>query len=76
MSKQVTVSAKIPIELKEKLNSLGVNVSGLIREALQAEAKCLERERLRTLAENAAAILQKIPEDELVESIRASRDNR
>jgi post-segregation antitoxin (ccd killing protein) len=76
MSSQVTVSAKIPRELKQKLSKLGVNVSGLMREALQSEVKRLERERLRKLAEDASAILQKIPEEEIVESIRASRDSR
>ena len=76
MGSQVTVSAKIPSELKKKLNELGVNVSGLMREALQSEVKRLERQRLRKLAEDAGAILQKIPEDEIVESVRAGRDNR
>jgi post-segregation antitoxin (ccd killing protein) len=76
MSNQSSVCAKIPAELKEKLAKLGVNVSGLVREALQAEVARLERERLRKLAEDAGAILQKIPAEEIVESIRASRDNR
>ena len=76
MSSQVTVSAKIPAELKKKLTKLGVNVSGLMREALQSEVKRLERERLGKLAEDAGAILQKIPAEEIVESVRASRDNR
>ena len=75
MGNQVTVSAKIPSELKKKLNELGVNVSGLMREALQSEVKRLERQRLRKLAEDAGAILHKIPEDEIVESVRAGRDN-
>jgi post-segregation antitoxin (ccd killing protein) len=76
MGNQVTVSAKIPAELKKKLAKLGVNVSGLVREALQSEVERLERERLRKLAEDAGAILQKIPAEEIVESVRASRDNR
>ena len=76
MGSQVTVCAKIPAELKKKLAKLGVNVSGLVREALQSEVERLERERLRKLAEDAGAILQKIPAEEIVESVRASRDNR
>ena len=76
MGNQVTVSAKIPSELKKKLNEFGVNVSGLMREALQSEVKRLERQKLRKLAEDAGAILQKIPEDEIVEFVRAGRDNR
>jgi hypothetical protein len=76
MANQVTVSAKIPSALKKKLNELGVNVSGFMRGALQSEVKRLERERLSKLAEDAGAILQKIPPQEIIESIRASRDNR
>jgi len=76
MGSQVTVCAKIPAELKKKLAMLGVNVSGLVREALQSEVERLERERLRKLAEDAGAILQKVPVEEIVESVRASRDNR
>jgi len=76
MGSQVTVCAKIPAELKKKLAELGVNVSGLVREALQIEVERLEKERLRKLAEEAGAILQKIPVEELVESVRASRESR
>ena len=76
MGSQVTVCAKIPAELKKKLAKLGVNVSGLVREALQSEVERLERERLRKLAEDAGEILQRIPVEEIVESVRASRDNR
>ena len=76
MGTQVTVCAKVPAELKKKLTNLGVNVSGLIRDVLQSEVERLERERLRKLAKEASVILQKIPPEEFVESIRASRDSR
>jgi len=48
----------------------------VMREALQSEVKRKEKERLRKLAEEAGKILQKIPAEEIVESIRASRDSR
>jgi len=76
MGNQVTVTAKIPAELKKKLTKLGVNVSELTREALQREVERLERERLRNLAEEASKILQKVPVEEIVEAVRASRENR
>jgi post-segregation antitoxin (ccd killing protein) len=76
MGDQVTVTAKIPSELKERLNRLGVNVSGLIREALELEVERLEKERLRRLAEEAGKILQKIPAEELVEAVRSGRETR
>jgi len=74
MRKQVTVTAKIKADLKERLNKLEVNVSELIREALELEVKRLEKERIRKLAEEAGAILQKIPAEELVKAIRVSRE--
>jgi len=74
MRKQATVTAKIPVELKETLNRLDVNVSGLIRQALEVEAKRLEEARLRKLAEDAGRILQKVPAEELVEAVRLGRE--
>jgi len=71
----VTVTAKIPIELKERLKKLGVNVSGLIREVLEREVERLERERLEKAAEEAREILQKIPADELIRAVRIGREH-
>jgi post-segregation antitoxin (ccd killing protein) len=76
MGSQVTVCAKVPPELKEKLVGLGVNISELIRDSLQSEVDRLERERLKKTAKEVSAILKKIPPEEFVESIRNSRDNR
>ena len=76
MGNQVTISAKIPAELKKKLTKLEVNVSGLVREALQCEVERIEREKLRKLAAEAGKILQKIPAEEIVDAIRAGRETR
>ena len=76
MRKQATVTAKIPAELKGRLARLGVNVSGMIREALEREVKRVEKERLRELAEEAGEVLQKIPAEELVEVVREGREAR
>jgi post-segregation antitoxin (ccd killing protein) len=76
LGKQVTVTAKIPVGLKERLNKLGVNMSGLIREALELEVERLERERLRKLAQEAGELLQKIPAEELVAAVRMGREAR
>lgn len=76
MGNRATVTAKVPTELKERLTKLGVNVSRTIREALEREAERLERERLRELSEEAGEILQKIPAEEIVRSIRESREKR
>ncbi len=76
MSNQTTICAKISADLKKKVSELNINASAVMREALQSEVKRKEKEKLRKLAEEAAKILQKIPTEELVESIRSSRNNR
>lgn len=76
MGNQVTITAKIPAELKKKLTKLEINVSGLVREALQSEVERIEKEKLRSLAAEAGEILQKISAEEIVDAIRAGRENR
>jgi post-segregation antitoxin (ccd killing protein) len=76
MGKLVVVTSKIPVDLKTRLRRLNVNVSEVIRNALEAEAERLEMERLKRLSEEASVILQKIPSEELVESIRIGRESR
>ncbi len=76
MGEQATVCAKVPVELKEKLAALGVNVSELIRQHLQAEVDRLERERLKKTAHKVSAILKKIPPEEFIDCIRATRESR
>lgn len=76
MGNLVTVTAKIPEELKKRLEGLDVNVSGLIREVLEREVERMEMERLRRMAGEAGKILRKIPSEELVRVIRESREER
>ncbi|NLE05791.1 MAG: hypothetical protein GX638_13465 [Crenarchaeota archaeon] len=73
---QVVVTAKIPLKLKNKLKKLNINVNALIRRELEAEVKRLEKEQLRQLSERAGQILQEYPAEEMVEAIRANRENR
>jgi len=76
MGAQATVTAKIPIEYKEKLRKHGVNINRLVNEAVAREVRRLDEEEYQAILKEAAKILQKIPEDHLVELIRASRDER
>ncbi len=59
----VTVSAKIPAELKERMEELDINVSRVIRRALEEGVRRRELERLKELVEEAAEAFRKIPED-------------
>jgi|WetSurMetagenome_2_1015567.scaffolds.fasta_scaffold01496_14 hypothetical protein len=76
MGDQVTVCAKIPVELKMKLIDYDVNISKIIRQALQAEVERLEKEKLMKLIGEASKILQKIPNEDFIKSIREDRDSR
>ena len=74
MGKYVTVSAKVPIELKERLRELNVNVSQLVRKAIEEEVERREREALRTLAGEVGQLLRKVPPTEIVKVIREARE--
>jgi post-segregation antitoxin (ccd killing protein) len=71
-----TVTAKVPRDVKEKLNRHGVNVSALIRETLEKEAERLETEERGRLIDEAAELLKDIPMKNLIEDIRRDRDER
>lgn len=72
-----TVSAKIPDRLKRKLDDSGVNVSTVIRDALEAEVRRRRREELTERAENLRRELAgKLDTDDVVEAIRDDRRNR
>jgi len=70
----VTVSAKVPEELKKKLHKLNVNTSQLVRKALEEEIKRKEEEELKALAVKASRLLKKIPSAEITRVIRETRD--
>lgn len=74
MGKYVTVSAKIPEELKKKLRELNVNTSQLVRKALEEKIRHIEEENLKTLAVKASRLLKKIPPAEITRAIRETRD--
>ena len=74
MASQVIITARIPDELKHRLDELGVNVSSLVRDSLEKEVKRLEMESLQKRAEESARILEKIPADDIVRNIRSGRD--
>lgn len=76
MGGSVTVTAKVPRELKTYLSESGVNISAFIREAMEEKRRRIEAEKLGKSLDDASRILRKIPDDEIVEIIRWSRDHR
>ena len=75
MSATETVTGKITPEQKELLQKYGVNTSKLIREAVEREIKRIQEEEQKKALEKAAKVLRKIPDQDIVEIIRESRDS-
>ncbi|MEM0016755.1 MAG: type II toxin-antitoxin system CcdA family antitoxin [Saccharolobus sp.] len=73
--KQITVSAKIRKDLYDKLKEYNVNISEIIRQALENEVRKVEEEKARASAEKIAREL-KIDPNEVAKLIREDRDNR
>jgi len=76
MSKYITVSAKVPKELKEKMREMNINISQLVRRAIEEEVKRREENKLRILAAEASQALKKIPPEEITKVIRETREQR
>jgi post-segregation antitoxin (ccd killing protein) len=74
MSEVITVRVKK--SLKEKIRKHKINVSKTVREALEDEVKKRENAELAQAINQMKAILEKIPDDEIVKAIRESRDQR
>jgi len=75
MSRLVTVSAKIPEELKRKMDELNIKPSKIIKEAIEEEIRRRNIEELRQTLEEAKPILAKLSIERAVQSIREDRDS-
>ena len=76
MGRYVTVSVKIPSEVKEKLGKLGVKPSKLLRMSIERELKNLEVAKIKEEIERLKPVLKKISTEEATESIREDRKRR
>jgi predicted DNA-binding protein len=76
MGRYVTVSVKIPTEMKEKLGKLGVKPSKLLRGAIEQELKNLEVAKIKEEIERLKPVLKKISKEAVTESIREDRERR
>jgi len=76
MVKYETVSARIPPELKEKIDKYNVKTSEVIREALEEEVRRRELEDLKEYAQRLRPLLDRVTTEEVVRSIREDRDKR
>jgi len=69
-----TVSAKIPREIKKKLDEFGIRPSEVIRRAIYEEIKEAELRRLKKEAESVKPIIAKITSEVVIKSIREDRE--
>lgn len=76
MGGYVTVSVKVPLEVKEKLKELGLKPSKVLRKAIEDAIREEEVKRLKRRIETLQATLAKIPVEEVVKSIREDREGR
>jgi antitoxin CcdA len=72
----VTVSTKIPKQLKEKMRQLKIKPSKILRKALEDEVKKREMEELKQEINKLMPILEKVSMDDIVKSIREDRESR
>jgi len=70
------VTVRVRKSLKEKARKYKINVSKTVRAALEDEVKKREEEEFAQAFATMKAILQKIPDEEIVKAVRESRDQR
>jgi post-segregation antitoxin (ccd killing protein) len=76
MGSYVTVSVKVRREVIERARTLGIDVSGLLRRALEEEVERRELERLKQRLEGLKDALEAIDVERVVRHIREDRESR
>ena len=69
-----TVSAKIPKEIKHKIDDYGIKPSEIIRKSIYNEIKKFEMMELKKEAESIKPIINKIKSEAVIKSIREDRE--
>ena len=76
MGKYVTVSTKVKKELKEEAERLGINISAVLREALEREVKRKRIEEIKKKLDELSDVLELINVNRVVSHIREDREKR
>ncbi|MEM0226103.1 MAG: type II toxin-antitoxin system CcdA family antitoxin [Thermosphaera sp.] len=76
MGSYVTVSTKVRRELKEEAERLGINVSMVLRKALEEEVRKRRQQKLLEKLEAFRDVLDRIEVEELVRLVREDRERR
>ena len=73
----VTVSVKVPAELKEKVDRYGIKVSETLRRALEQEVRRREDEALKaTLGKVSVQLKGRVTVEDVVAVVRETREER
>jgi len=76
LTDQVTVSARIDVELRRKLRELGIKPSEVIKRALEREVEERLRLQLCGKVERASEIIRRVGREAWVKAIREGREER
>jgi len=76
MNKYITVSTKVKKDLKEEAEKLGINISEVLRKALEEGVKKRKLEMPRDRLKELSNTLEKIDIDRIIESIREDREGK
>lgn len=73
MTKYVTVSVKVPVELREKMRELGIQASRVLRKAIEEEVRRKEVERIKEAVKELKPLLNRLSIEDVVRSIKEDR---
>jgi hypothetical protein len=76
MGRYSTVSTKIPVELKAKMEKLKIKPSKVLRKAIEDEVKRREAQKLKQEVDKLKPVLSKISVEDAVRSVREDREQR
>jgi len=76
LTKYVTVSARINVELRRKLRELGIKPSEVIKRALEREVEERLKMQLYRKVKKASEIIKKVGRESWIKAIRESREER
>jgi post-segregation antitoxin (ccd killing protein) len=73
LTKYVTVSVKVPVELREKMRELGIQASRVLRKAIEEEVRRKEVERIKEAVKELKPLLNRLSIEDVVRSIKEDR---
>jgi len=71
-----SITVRIPDELKKELKDTGIKISEVTRKALENEVKRIQELRAKEAAKRLSELLSEIPDEDIIKTIRETRDQR